>query len=132
MKCEVIKGRLTVGMYELFEHLTADELLDLAQMLGCIDAVIKAIADQLIDGSTENGSWGGKGYSLPACSALDVARTRIAEGASAIAVEEIKKATAIAASAEESRNEAWARAHAAEDMVSTLRSELRAYREASR
>ena len=56
MKVEILDGKLAVDLYDVLAGLSTDDKLALAERLGCEDDVIKAVADQIMDGWTEHGS----------------------------------------------------------------------------
>jgi len=83
-----IEARCTDDFLSL---LTDEERDDFYQCLACQDIVVKHVADQIIDGWTENGSYGSKtcGASITPTCELDIASRRIAEASSDIAKSEI-------------------------------------------
>ena len=66
-------GNLVIDMGALCEGMDADALMDLAQHIGCEDGVIRAVCDQLLNGYTEDGSYGYQ-------ATLDEQRQRLSDG----------------------------------------------------
>lgn len=60
MKVKYEKGELRFNFWEVVAELTDAEKLELAEVVACDDSVIKFVAQQILDGWTENGSFGGK------------------------------------------------------------------------
>lgn len=90
MNADLKKGMLSVNLYDVFESLSPEELIELVDSLACTDAVIKHVADQIIDGWTELGSHGGKSAgNHTAYGALDEAIRRVAEASGEVAKKEI-------------------------------------------
>ena len=72
--------------------MTEAEILDLADSLSCKDEIIKNVADQIIGGCTELGSWGFTCGPLPLPGTpLDEAQRRIAKTAGDVAKREIER-----------------------------------------
>ena len=85
------KGELIIDLWDGIEHLPKEEKLKLIETLSCADDVIKHVADQLIDGFTENVYFGSdlRGQAEPSTE-LGKQRRRIALSAGEIAAKEIK------------------------------------------
>jgi len=91
-------GRLSVSVYALLDELTPEEQAEVVESLSCQDAIIKHVADQILDGFTENGSWGYEGTGISTISSptpLEAARRRVAEMAGDVARRELKRMSGI-------------------------------------
>ena len=73
--------------------LDESELDDFYQCLACQDEIIKHVADQIVDGWTENGSCGSKvcGVNATPSTSLDEQVRRISKQSSEVAKDEISK-----------------------------------------
>jgi hypothetical protein len=90
MRTEIIDGKLTVKIIDLLESLSSETALEVVESLACTEAVIKHVADQIIEGRTENYYHGYKSApSESPSTALGRARRLIAEASGEIAREEI-------------------------------------------
>ena len=81
MKVLVENGKVILEAHELFDNMDADEKNKVVQSLACQDDIIRHVADQLLEGWTEDGYHGLTGGHTASNGALDAARRRIAEGA---------------------------------------------------
>lgn len=83
-----------INIYDLLHDGLPDERKqELAESLTCADYVIKAVADQILEGWTENGFHGGEICSVDSgsLSPLQKARLRVADGAGEQARKEIER-----------------------------------------
>lgn len=86
------RGEVTFNLVDVLEYLSADQMNDLVEQLACHDRIIEHVAAQIVDGCTENGSWGGKCGAYPEpVTPLDKAMRRIAKASGDIAREEIER-----------------------------------------
>ena len=86
-------GYLKVDIYDLCTGLPKEDKLKLVEFLACDDDLIKHVTDQIVEGMTENGYYGGS-YCAPSPEpylALDAARRKVAKGSSEVAKKEIEK-----------------------------------------
>lgn len=95
MSAEFENGFIKIRLVSILETLTEQEKLNLIEELSCEETIIKHVSDQLLNGWTENGYYGGQLCSPPTDdiigTALDNARRRIALGAGDVSKSEIKK-----------------------------------------
>jgi hypothetical protein len=91
MKVTLEGHHLKVDVSDLISELDATEVRYVVDSLSCHEDVIKDVTDQILGGWTDGASrgWSHSGDAHPHC-ALDIARRRIAEGASDVARQEIK------------------------------------------
>lgn len=93
MKIEVFKGKISINISELFELCDLESKIQIAEDLACNDEIVKYVAQQILDGWTENGN--SSGYSVTASPnpvfGLDWARREISKRSAEIAEEEIQK-----------------------------------------
>jgi hypothetical protein len=76
------KGKLEIDLWALFQSISDESKLILIESLSCEDAIIKHVADQIVDGFTENVYSGSSGYGeIEHLSPLDEARRKVAKGA---------------------------------------------------
>jgi hypothetical protein len=87
------KGELKIGVWELIEYLPKEKLLEFMETYACHDVIIKHVADQILEGWTENMCCGGTAYPVPANPqyGLDRAIREISKNSSELAKEEIGK-----------------------------------------
>ena len=111
------KGELVIDFWDALEHLPKEEKIKLIETLSCNEEIIKHVADQLIDGFTENVYSGAdnSGEVTPTCQ-LNIQRRRIAEMAGEVAKKEIADMLRNLERAKESEKKAndryWALYHA--------------------
>jgi hypothetical protein len=95
MKTQYAEGRLSFDAGAFLDSLPAEEKLSFIETLACDDAVIKHVADQLLDGWTESGQHGGllctASPDPQEGNALDFQRRRIARRADAVAAKELQR-----------------------------------------
>ena len=87
------KGQIIFDLQDFLERMDGGIKRDLVKTLGCQSSVIKDVADQIVDGMTEDGSYGPKSctiYSDPR-DGLDYAIRRIAKASSEVAKTEIER-----------------------------------------
>lgn len=91
MQVALVDGKLSISVEDLLDSMSSDNKLELIERLSCQDAVIKHVADQIIEGWTVDGHRGAKSVSAhpDPSTALDSAMRRIAIGSSEIAAKEI-------------------------------------------
>lgn len=84
-------GKLVIDTEFLLDAMSDEDKMFLVERLACEDAVIKHVADQIIDGFTENARCGSRlcGTDVNVHLPLDVAARRIAEASGEIAAQEI-------------------------------------------
>lgn len=81
----------TVDLAQLLAGMSDEAKAEIVDLLACDEAIVRAVADQILTGWTEAGSHGARSYGRDPepRTALDVARRRVAEGASEVAEAEI-------------------------------------------
>jgi hypothetical protein len=86
---------LVLPLWKLMEMLSEDDKLEVADYISCENSVIKNVADQIVEGYTESGSYGSKGYDpiTKYPSPLEKARRQVANNASEVARYEIDRLT---------------------------------------
>jgi len=97
---------LNIDVEELLELLPDDEKLRFIETLSCTDAVIKHVADQIVDGATENGLYGARlcAAAVAGGTALDIAIRRVALAAPDVAAKEVLRLQIALERAEEERD----------------------------
>lgn len=90
---EYLDGVLTIKIDYLLDAMSDYDKRDLAQRLSCEDAIIQHVADQITEGSTEDGSSGSTIYPTQArpSTPLDKAARQVAKASSEIARQEIER-----------------------------------------
>lgn len=93
MRLELKDGNIVINTHDLLENMPADSLVELIQSLACQEAVVKHVADQIIDGWTDDGYYAARSVakSEEPNTALDTAIRRIAENSSEVARKEISE-----------------------------------------
>jgi len=83
-------GDVVLTLIDIMDQMPPEALLETIESLSCAEAVIKHVADQLLEGWTENGYHGSMDCSSiePDC-AINVARARIEKAADKLAVDRI-------------------------------------------
>jgi len=91
MNIKLEKGNLILDLSSLFDLMSGEEKVKLIESLSCEDAIIKHVADQLLDKWTENSYCGSTGWgeSQPR-TPIDVARREIAKRAGGVAKREVE------------------------------------------
>ncbi len=117
MKAEIVNGKVILDYCELFDNASGEELNLLVQSLACQDSIVKHVADQLLEGWTEDGYHGGvAGDANPATSSpIDQARRRIALGAGEVAKATIEAQQRALAHAGTYQKELWAKIRTLEE-----------------
>jgi hypothetical protein len=84
------KGELVINFWDALEYLPTDQKLKLIETLSCNEEIIKHVADQLLEGFTQNTCCGAdnSGEVNPTYQ-LNIQRRRIAEMAGEVAKKEI-------------------------------------------
>ncbi len=92
MKVTLKDGKLSIDIHELMDGLSEAELIDLAESLSLQNEIIKRVMQQVMDGCTEDGSYGSMGSNpFAANSPLAAAKLRIAEESHILAKEQIER-----------------------------------------
>lgn len=91
MKIKIDGSSMVLDLFSLLEAMPVDERMKLADTLACTDAVITFVAQQIIDGWTEQGSHGSKGsvQAEPHPGGLDWAIREVSMHSGLIAAKEI-------------------------------------------
>lgn len=100
-------GKLVIDIEDIFDNLPSDSITELIERLSCSEQVIKYVADQLLEGWTENGYHGSIGRCLVPSTELEIARGKIEKGAGDIATKRIAELESLVKSAESSTQAAW-------------------------
>ena len=124
MQLKINEGKITIDAYELIDAFTGEEKLKLIECLACQDEVVKHVADQIIDGWTENGWHAGRGYSETPFTELDKARRFVAEHSGELASKEIKRLESLVKMKEESLSKSWAENRKLQDEIREMRAVL--------
>lgn len=99
------KGELIIDIWDVIERLSKEDKLRLVETLSCNDELIKHVADQLIDGFTENVYCGSGGVAkAEPFTQLDIQRRRIALNAGEVAKKEIEDMQRALKQAEDGEN----------------------------
>lgn len=101
------EGKIVIDAQDIFDNLPKDAVLELIESLSCSEIVIKHVADQLLEGWTENGYHGSKCSGLTPSTEINIARDKIAKGAGDIAAKRIAELERLVESAEELAKEGW-------------------------
>jgi len=92
MEIRLEEGKLLVPVDEVFQSLSDEELRGLVDTLACEDAIIVAVAAQILDGWTEMESHGAKSGTAPVPrTPLDRAIREVAKRSGEVAKEEIER-----------------------------------------
>lgn len=90
MDVKLERGKLAVDVFELLKALTDEERLELADSLSVMDNVIEYVAQQIVDGLTDAGSYGARGFGdADPRTPLDKAIRFVALGSSEVAKREV-------------------------------------------
>ena len=101
------KGKIEIDAQDIFDNLPRDSVLELIESLSCSELVIKHVADQLLEGWTENGYHGSKCTGLTPSTEINIARDKIAKGADDIAKDRIAELERLVKAAEDLTNAGW-------------------------
>jgi hypothetical protein len=108
MKIEIVDGKIRIDVRDLLENIGLSECAEeLVNHLGCQDAVIKMVADQIIHGCTEEGWHGAKTYGHNPGTPLTEAIRAVANASSEVAAEEIGRLVSLCESKEETNQKLW-------------------------
>ena len=102
------EGRLEIYVEDIFDNLPKNSVLELIERLSCSEIVIKHVADQLLEGWTENGYCGSMNInSLTPSTEISIARDKIAKGADILARNRILELELAVKSAENLTKAGW-------------------------
>ena len=101
------EGKLVIEVQDIFDALSHDATLELIESLSCSEIVIKHVADQLLEGWTENGYHGSICSGLTPSTQINGARDKIAKGANDIATKRIAELERMVALEKEATKTAW-------------------------
>lgn len=86
------EGKIEIDLQDLFQSMSDESKLILIESLSCESVVIKHVADQILDGFTENIYSGSSSYGeVDRLSPLDEGRRRVAKGASELSKKIIRE-----------------------------------------
>jgi hypothetical protein len=128
MRVTLEKGIIGINAADLVEALNDDDKRQVIETLSCDDAIIAAVASQIVDGWTEAGYHGYTSYSPKPSTALDLAKRYCAEGSSEVAKEQIRRLESMAESAQTELSKERTLLSEAHHRIFQLEDELRAYR----
>lgn len=104
-----LSGRtVEIDLYEVLRCIPTGQKMELIEALSIEDDVIDAVTDQIIEGSTESGSCGGRAYPAPreGATGLDRAIMLIVQRHDEVAAKEMRILHARLLAMDESRNAA--------------------------
>ena len=101
------KGKIEIDAQDIFDNLPKDSVLELIESLSCSEVVIKHVADQLLEGWTENGYSGSTCISLNPLTEINIARDKIAKGSDVAARNRILELELLVKQAEDLTNAGW-------------------------
>ena len=107
------EGKLVIDVQDIFDNLSHDSTLELIESLSCSEVVIKHVADQLLEGWTENGYHGSVSSGLTPSTQICAARDKIAKGAGDVASKRILELERLVANAERLTAAGWDAYHKA-------------------
>lgn len=91
LSAQITGDKLEISVSQLIESLSDEDKIAFIESLSCDDAIIKHVSDQIIDGWTESGYYGGKcGATAEPITPLDKAIRRVALAANDVAAKQIK------------------------------------------
>lgn len=106
MRITIENNKITVPLDYMFEGMTAEQKREIAVTLACESEIIKHVADQILDGWTEDGSYGAKSCDAAnPGTALDRATREVAMRSGEVAAREIERLTATIARCEDRLSE---------------------------
>ncbi len=100
-------GNLILDVNDIFDSVPSESIPELIERLSCSELIIKHVADQLLEGWTENGYHGSISSGLNPSTEICIARDKIAKGANDVAVARIKELERAVESAESLTNAGW-------------------------
>ena len=103
MNITLIDDTLSINVIDLLSSLSHEQEQELIEKLSCSDAVIKHVADQISQGSTENGHSGWESCGGVATTPLSIAIRTCAKSSSELARKEIENLERNLASAEKQK-----------------------------
>ncbi len=101
------EGKLVIDVQDIFDNLSHDAALELIERLSCSEVVIKHVADQLLEGWTENGYHGSICSGLTPSTQINAAKDKIAKGANDIATKRIVELERMVEREKEATKTAW-------------------------
>jgi len=101
------EGKIEIDAQDIFDNLPKDSVLELIESLSCSEVVIKHVADQLLEGWTENGYSGSAYISLNPLTEINIARDKIAKGSDKVAKDRILELELLIKQAEDLTNAGW-------------------------
>ena len=101
------EGKLVIDVQDIFDNLPSDKVIELIESLSCSEVVIKHVADQLLEGWTENGYHGSISSGLTLSTQICVARDKIAKGAGDVASNRILELEQLVKAAENLTAAGW-------------------------
>jgi hypothetical protein len=126
MKLEIVDGKIRIDVRDLLENIGLSECAEeLVNHLGCQDAVIKMVADQIIHGCTEEGWHGAKTYGHNPGTPLTEAIRAVANASSEVAAEEIGRLVSLCESKEKANSDLWIKVRDLQESNTDLMSRLR-------
>ena len=101
------KGKIEIDARDIFDNLPKESVLELIENLSCSEVVIKHVADQLLEGWTDQGYCGSTCISLTPSTEINIARDKIAKGAGDIAKNRILELELLVKNAESLTKAGW-------------------------
>ena len=101
------EGKLVIDVQDIFDNLPSDKVIELIESLSCSEVVIKHVADQLLQGWTENGYHGSISSGLTPSTEICAARDKIAKGAGDVASKRILELEQLVKAAENLTAAGW-------------------------
>ena len=101
------EGKIEIDAQDIFDNLPKDSVLELIEKLSCSELVIKHVADQLLEGCTENGYCGYTCISLNPSAEINIARDKIAKGSDTTARNRILELEILVKRAEDLTKSGW-------------------------
>jgi hypothetical protein len=126
MKIEIKDDKIQIDVRDLLENIGLSEsAAELVNHLGCQDAVIKMVADQIIHGCTEEGWHGAKTYGHHPGTPLTEAIRAVATASGEVAAKEIERLVSLCDSKEKANSELWVKVRHLDETNAGLMSRLR-------
>ena len=101
------EGKIEIDAQDIFDNLPKDSVFELIESLSCSEVVIKHVADQLLEGWTENGYHGSICSGLTPSTQINAAKDKIAKGANDIATKRIAELERMVEREKEATKTAW-------------------------